>query len=66
MLNDASVFGVSDENPLLGEVHCVGTEPNLLECSHTSIGIHSCGRQLDPIPDIAISCYGNIYTNAAK
>ena len=57
-MDDASVFGVSDKNPLFGEVHCVGTEPDLFECSHTSIGIHSCGSHLDRIPDVAISCYG--------
>ena len=58
MVDNASVFGESDQNPLLGEVHCVGTEPDLFECSHSSVGIHSCGRHQTPVPDIAISCYG--------
>ena len=58
VVNDANVFGESDRNPLLGEVHCVGTEPDLFECSHSSVGIHSCGRHQTPVPDIAISCYG--------
>ena len=57
-MNDASMFGKSDKPYLFGEVHCIGTELDLFECSHTSIGVHSCGSQLDPIPDIAISCYG--------
>ena len=58
MIDDADVFGTSDRNPLVGEIHCVGTEPELFECSHTSIGIHSCGRDADPVPDVAVSCYG--------
>ena len=58
LLEDASIFGMSDLNPLLGEVHCVGTEPELFECSHTSIGSHSCGLNQSFVPDLAISCYG--------
>ena len=58
MIDDADVFGTSDRNPLVGEIHCVGTEPELFECSHTSIGIHSCGRDAGPVPDVAVSCYG--------
>ena len=58
MVSDASVFGTSDRNPLFGEVHCIGSEPQLLECSHSTIGYHQCGRQHDSVPDIAISCYG--------
>ena len=58
VVDDASVFGTSDENPLFGEVHCVGTEPNLFECSHSSVGFHQCGRHQTPVPDIAISCFG--------
>ena len=58
VVDDASIFGVSDKNPLFGEVHCVGIEPDLFECSHSSIGFHYCGIHLDPISDIAISCYG--------
>ena len=53
------VYGMSDRVFLLGEVHCVGNEPELLECSHTSIGVHSCGRDATSIPDdIIISCRG--------
>ena len=53
-----TVFGVSERAPLLGEVHCVGNEQELLECSHTSIGRHSCGPLSGLVPDIIISCYG--------
>ena len=58
MVDDASVFGTSDRYPLFGKVHCIGTEPKLLECLHSGIGGHECGRDQDPVPDIAISCYG--------
>ena len=59
----ARMFGVSERAPLLGEVHCIGTETELLECSHTSIGRHSCGiNVVPPVPDIVISCVGMIFT----
>ena len=46
------VFGTSERAPLYGEVHCVGDEPELLECSHSSIGRHSCGLGSNTVPDI--------------
>ena len=58
-MDEPSVFGTSERNPVLGEVHCIGTESKLLECSHASIGLHRCGPQDFPtIPDIAVSCFG--------
>ena len=55
----ARMFGVSERAPLLGEVHCIGTETELLECSHTSIGRHLCGvTVVPPVPDIIITCSG--------
>ena len=57
----ARMFGVSERAPLLGEVHCIGTEAELLECSHSSIGRHLCGITLiPPVRDIVISCFGTI------
>ena len=53
------MFGESVRAPLLGEVHCTGTESELLECSHSSIGQHSCGRGSPPVPDVVISCLEN-------
>ena len=50
-------FGTSERSAVIGEVHCVGTEPELLECSHVSIGSHRCGINTD-YSDIIISCYG--------
>ena len=52
------VFGVSNRFPLFGEVRCVGSEPNIFECSHSSIGSHSCDHSNPAVPDIIISCYG--------
>ena len=51
---------MNDNSAMIGEVHCVGTEPELLECSHASIGSHRCGIQTDydTDSDIIISCYG--------
>ena len=52
-------FGISERSAVVGEVHCVGTEPELLECSHSSFGYHFCGLYgFFFSPDIAISCYG--------
>ena len=55
------VYGTSERVHIVGEVHCIGTEQELLECSHTSIGVHSCSRDAPPVPDILISCYGLKY-----
>ena len=52
-MDDASIF---DRNPLVGEIHCIGTESGLFECSHSSIGAHNCGHNLEPVPDIVIYC----------
>ena len=67
------VFGTSERAPLYGEVHCVGDEPEMLECSHSSIGRHSCGLGSNTVPDIVISCFGKnlrrryiIYTSIKK
>ena len=45
---------------MIGEVHCVGDEPEMLECSHTSIGKHDCGDDSEESfdPDVILSCYG--------
>ena len=53
-----ALFGVSERAPLLGEVHCIGNEQELFECSHSALGRHACGLGSTPIPDIAISCFG--------
>ena len=56
----ASVFGPVSGHIVVGEVHCTGTETELLECSHDSIGDHLCGPPLKSEDDVgvAISCYG--------
>ena len=56
-------FGTSERSAVIGEVHCVGTEPELLKCSHASIGSHRCGINTD-YSDIIISCYGRWLSNA--
>ncbi|CAI8055169.1 Scavenger receptor cysteine-rich domain superfamily protein, partial [Geodia barretti] len=49
-------FGTSNRSAVIGEVYCNGTEPELLECFHASIGTHRCYRgSIDT--DIIISCY---------
>ena len=58
VIENADLFGSSGRDPVTGEVHCVGTEPGLTECSHSSIGFHHCGRLDSAVPDIAINCHG--------
>ncbi|CAI8052103.1 Deleted in malignant brain tumors 1 protein [Geodia barretti] len=60
VVDNATLFGESERNAVMGEVHCTGDEPELLECSHTDIGRHLCGSQFNPVPDIAISCYDEV------
>ncbi|CAI8018786.1 Deleted in malignant brain tumors 1 protein [Geodia barretti] len=56
---DIERFGGSERDPVVGEVHCIGNEPELLECSHASIGVHFCAGFSRFDPDIIISCYGS-------
>ena len=55
LINDNS--GKNDA--VIGGVQCVGTEPELMECFHASIGSHNCGPQLIT-PNIIISCSGMV------
>ena len=55
--DDIDRFGTGDRDKVIGEVHCIGTEPELLEYSHASIGFHYCSSFYNE-PDIVISCYG--------
>ena len=54
-------FG-TNKKAVIGDVHCVGMEKELLECTHASIGSHYCGRLSDDEysngSHIVISCYG--------
>ena len=36
----------------LDDVQCTGTEPNLLNCTHSGVGVHNCGHP----EDIGIIC----------
>ena len=52
----ASIFGASSRPFVVGEVHCTGTETEVLECSHNSIGDHFCGDSTDGANEVAIAC----------
>ena len=56
--HDPQRYGASGRVAVVGEVHCVGTEPELLECSHASIGSHLCKGISRSDPDIIVSCLG--------
>ena len=57
MIENEERFEKYDSVPVLGGTHCVGTEPELLECTHYTIGNHHCGGQ-NKYSDIIISCTG--------
>ena len=50
-------YGASTKDAVIGQVRCVGTEPDLLECSYASVGFHFCEDIASSDPDIIISCY---------
>ena len=52
---NTSAFGRSERNFVISEVYCVGTESELLECAHSSIGHHFCSLNEY---DVAIICSG--------
>ena len=54
---DPDRFGLSTRNAVIGDVDCVGNEPEVVECFHSGIGDHRCRAPITD-PDIIISCYG--------
>ena len=52
----ARIFGAGSTPFVVGEVHCTGTETELLECSHSSIGYHFCKDLTEDANDVAIVC----------
>ena len=58
-MDDASIFGVGGD-AIVGVIHCLGTEAELLDCNHNRIGYHSCYERDN---FVAISCYGIYSTN---
>ena len=51
-----AVFGEGEGPVFLDQVHCIGTEEKLLDCSHGGIGHHSCAAEHEL--DVAIICKG--------
>ena len=59
VVGEPNLFPTNNRPFLVGGVHCVGTEAELLQCSHSSIGSHQCGEsQTSDQEDVVISCYG--------
>ena len=52
----ANKFGPSNKTFVIGEVHCIGDETELMECSHDSIGHHLCGGSTEDADTVAIVC----------
>ena len=56
------MLGKREGHAVIGEIQCLGTELELVECSHASIGKHHCGG-MNENNDIIISCYGVMFIN---
>ena len=56
---DSRRYGTSESLVVIGEVYCTGSESELLECSHASIGRHHCFSDTDSLydGDILLGCY---------
>ena len=57
MLESEEGYERHDNLVVIGGIHCVGTELELLECIHNSIGMHNCGG-IDDYFNAKISCTG--------
>ena len=58
ILENEERFERSEKQMVIGGIHCVGTESELLECNHHSIGLHRCASYGTDYSDIIISCTG--------
>ena len=52
-------FGEGNGTILLDEVICIGTESDLLSCSHNGLGVHDCVHS----EDAGVSCEGTLILN---
>ena len=59
-----SVFGsgISKHPILFDSIDCFGTEENLLECPHSSVGNHFCKSSQFPI---AVQCKGRVFFSSS-
>ena len=57
MLEYKEGYGIYENPAVIGGIHCAGTEPELLECIHDTIGMHHCSGTDDYFNTI-ISCTG--------
>ena len=55
ILNE-TYFGARDGSILLGDIVCSGSESNILQCTHSSIGSHNCG----PNDTVGVQCAESI------
>ena len=55
VITNVSFGGASSSQPThLDDVQCIGTEPNMLNCSYNGIGVHNCGNNHKE--DVGIIC----------
>ena len=57
----SNIFGDGSRPFVVGEVHCTGTEAQVLECSHNGIGDHLCGGSMEDVDDVAIVCHSGTF-----
>ena len=56
LLDNTQEYGTSHRYAVIGEIYCGGSEPELLDCAHATIGEHNCYQINSSTPDLVISC----------
>eukprot|EP00057_Strongylocentrotus_purpuratus_P018553 XP_011673027.1 PREDICTED: deleted in malignant brain tumors 1 protein-like [Strongylocentrotus purpuratus] len=53
-VHGADDFGQGIGEIILDDIHCVGNESTIFNCSHSGLGVHDCNHS----QDVGVTCYG--------
>ncbi len=54
-----ATYGQGADPILLDNLNCIGTESQLIDCTHNGVGIHNCGHT----EDAGLTCAGMVCIN---